>query len=36
MLAAFVGEALEKIENDAVRDALEEQTQTWLLSRAHK
>lgn len=36
MLAAFVGEALEKIENDAVRDALEAQTQNWLLARAHK
>lgn len=34
MLAAFVGEALEKIENDAVRTALEEQTQHWLLARA--
>ena len=28
--------ALEKIENEAVRDALEAQTQAWLLSRAHK
>ncbi|MBS7803472.1 Fe-S cluster assembly protein SufD [Rhizobiales bacterium TNE-4] len=36
MLAAFVGEALEKIENDAVREALEAQTQHWLLSRAIK
>ena len=36
MLAAFVGEALEKIENEAVREALEEQTQNWLLSRAKK
>ena len=34
MLAAFVGEALEKIENDAVRTALEDQTQHWLLARA--
>lgn len=34
MLAAFVGEALEKIENDAVRDALEDMTQGWLLARA--
>lgn len=34
MLAAFVGEALEKIENDTVRDVLEAQTQGWLLARA--
>jgi hypothetical protein len=36
MLAAFVGEALEKIENDVVREALEAQTQAWLLARATK
>ena len=36
MLAAFVGEALEKIENDTVRDVLEAQTQAWLLARAAK
>jgi Fe-S cluster assembly protein SufD len=36
MLAAFIGEALEKIENDSVREALEAQTQAWLLARAVK
>lgn len=36
MLAAFVGEALEKIENDTVRDVLEAETQNWLLARAVK
>lgn len=36
MLAAFVGEALEKIEDDVVRDVLEAQTQAWLLARAVK
>lgn len=33
MLAAFVGEALEKIENETVREALENLTQNWLRAR---
>jgi Fe-S cluster assembly protein SufD len=34
MLAAFIGEALETIENEAVREALETVTRDWLMARA--
>ena len=33
LIAAFVGEALDKIENEALRDALREKADAWLAEK---